>query len=280
MNDVLQIDIDKILQEKSPKFKFWIPKFIVTWFKNFIHQDEMNSVLREGKDLNGVDFAQYTIDVMGAKITFVGLENIPETGGCIVASNHPLGGLDGMALMVGVSKVRDDFKFLANDILMHIAPLKDHFIPVNKLSKNSKNHLSLISNEYKSNKAILVFPAGLCSRKINGKIMDLPWQKSVISKSIEHQIPVVPTFIEGENSKMFYNVANFRKFLSLKFNIEMLLLPNELYKQKGKAITVYFGKPIEYTKFSKKKILADTQQLKNFVYQIKNNLTLEFVSNS
>ena len=272
MRDVLQIDIDKILQEKSPKLKFWIPKFIVTWFKNFIHQDEMNSVLREGKDLNGVDFAQYTIDVMGAKITFVGLENIPETGGCIVASNHPLGGLDGMALMVGVSKVRDDFKFLANDILMHIAPLKDHFIPVNKLSKNSKNHLS--------NKAILVFPAGLCSRKINGKIMDLPWQKSVISKSIEHQIPVVPTFIEGENSKMFYNVANFRKFLSLKFNIEMLLLPNELYKQKGKAITVYFGKPIEYTKFSKKKILADAQQLKNFVYQIKNNLTLEFVSNS
>jgi len=280
MKDVLQIDIDKILQEKSPKLKFWIPKFIVTWFKNFIHQDEMNRVLREGNDLNGVDFAQYTIDVMGAKITFEGLENIPKTGGCIVASNHPLGGLDGMALMVGVSKVRDDFKFLANDILMHIAPLKDHFIPVNKLSKNSKNHLSLISNEYKSNKAILVFPAGLCSRKINGKITDLPWQKSVISKSIEHQLPIVPTFIEGENSKMFYNVANFRKFLSLKFNIEMLLLPDELYKQKGKVITVYFGKPIEYTKFSKKKLWADAQQLKNFVYQIKNNLTREFVSNS
>ncbi len=280
MKDVLQIDIDKILQEKSPKLKFWIPKFIVTWFKNFIHQDEMNRVLREGNNLNGVEFAQYVIDVMGSKITFVGLENIPKTGGCIVASNHPLGGLDGMALMVGVSKVRDDFKFLANDILMHIAPLKDHFIPVNKLSKNSKNHLSLISNEYRSNKAILVFPAGLCSRKINGKIVDLPWQKSVISKSIEHQLPIVPTFIEGENSKMFYRVANFRKFLSLKFNIEMLMLPDELHKQKGKAITVYFGKPIDYVKFSKKKIWADAQQLKNFVYQIKNNLTGEFVSNS
>ncbi len=280
MKDVLQIDIDKILQEKSPKLKFWIPKFIVTWFKNFIHQDEMNRVLREGNNLNGVEFAQYVIDVMGSKITFVGLENIPKTGGCIVASNHPLGGLDGMALMVGVSKVRDDFKFLANDILMHIAPLKDHFIPVNKLSKNSKNRLSLISNEYKSNKAILVFPAGLCSRKINGKIVDLPWQKSVISKSIEHQLPIVPTFIEGENSKMFYRVANFRKFLSLKFNIEMLMLPDELHKQKGKAITVYFGKPIDYVKFSKKKIWADAQQLKNFVYQIKNNLTGEFVSNS
>ena len=280
MKDVLQIDIDKILQEKSPKLKFWIPKFIVTWFKNFIHQDEMNRVLREGNNLNGVEFAQYVIDVMGSKITFVGLENIPKTGGCIVASNHPLGGLDGMALMVGVSKVRDDFKFLANDILMHISPLKDHFIPVNKLSKNSKNRLSLISNEYKSNKAILVFPAGLCSMKINGKIVDLPWQKSVISKSIEHQLPIVPTFIEGENSKMFYRVANFRKFLSLKFNIEMLMLPDELHKQKGKAITVYFGKPIDYTKFSKKKIWADAQQLKNFVYQIKNNLTGEFVSNS
>ncbi len=280
MKDVLQIDIDKILQEKSPKLKFWIPKFIVKWFKNFIHQDEMNKVLREGNDLNGVDFAQYVIDVMGSKIKFVGLENIPKTGGCIVASNHPLGGLDGMALIVGVSKVREDFKFLANDILMHIHPLKDHFIPVNKLSKNSKNNLSLISNEYKSNKAILVFPAGLCSRKIDGKIMDLPWQKSVISKSIEHELPIVPTFIEGENSKLFYRIANIRKFLSVKFNIEMLMLPNELHKQKGKSITVYFGKPIDCSKFSKKKIWADAQQLKNFVYQIKNNLSLEFVSNS
>jgi len=280
MKDVLQIDIDKILQEKSPKLKFWIPKFIITWFKNLIHQDEMNQVLIDGNELNGVDFAQYVIDVMGAKVNFVGLENIPKTGGCIIASNHPLGGLDGMALMVGVSKTRSDFKFLANDILINIEPLREHFIPVNKLAKNSKNNLSLISNEYKSNKAILVFPAGLCSRKINGKITDLPWQKSVISKSIEHQLPIVPTFIEGENSKVFYNVANFRKFLSLKINLEMLLLPNELFKQKGKVITVYFGKPIDCNKFSKKKLWADAQQLKNFVYQIKNNLSLEFVSNS
>jgi len=182
MKDVLQIDIDKILQEKSPALQFWIPKFIIAWFKKFIHQDEMNRVLRDGNDLNGVDFAQYVIDVMGSKITVVGLENIPKIGGCIVASNHPLGGLDGMALMVAVSKARSDLKFLANDILMHIEPLKDNFIPVNKLSKNTKQHLSLISNEYKSGKAILVFPAGLCSRKIKGKIMDLPWQKSVISK--------------------------------------------------------------------------------------------------
>jgi len=280
MKDVLQIDIDKILQEKSPALQFWIPKFIIAWFKKFIHQDEMNRVLRDGNDLNGVDFAQYVIDVMGSKITIVGLENIPKIGGCIVASNHPLGGLDGMALMVAVSKARSDLKFLANDILMHIEPLKDNFIPVNKLSKNTKQHLSLISNEYKSGKAILVFPAGLCSRKIKGKIMDLPWQKSVISKSIEHQLPIVPTFIEGENSKMFYRIANIRKFLSLKFNVEMLMLPDELFKQKGKAITVYFGKPIECDKFSKKKIWADAQQLKNFVYQIKNNLSLEFVSNS
>jgi len=280
MKDVLQIDIDKILQDINPRLQFWIPKFIVNWFKNFIHQDEMNQVLRDGNELNGVDFAQYVIDVLGAKVTFVGLENIPQTGGCIVASNHPLGGLDGMALMVAVSKVRSDFKFLANDILMHIEPLKDNFIPVNKLSKNTKQYLSLISNEYKSGKAILVFPAGLCSRKIKGKIMDLPWQKSVVSKSIEHQLPIIPTFIEGENSKMFYRIANIRKFLSLKFNIEMLMLPDELHKQKGKAITVYFGKPIDYKKFSKKKIWADAQQLKNFVYQIKNNLSLEFVSNS
>ncbi len=276
MEKILQIDIDKILQDKSPSVNKWLPKFIVQWFKNFIHQDEMNQVLRDGNHLSGVDFAKFTIDYMGSIVEFKGLENIPNTGGCIVAANHPLGGLDGMALLVGVAEVRNDFKFLANDILMHIAPLKDCFIPVNKLGTTSKSHLSHIANEYASGKAIIVFPAGLCSRKINGKIIDLAWQKSVIKQSIANKLPIVPTFIEGENSKWFYRIANIRKFLKLKFNIEMLMLPDELYKQKGKKIVIHFGKPIESKHFSMKSLGMDAQRLKQHVYRIKDNLSLDF----
>lgn len=172
----------------------------------------MNYVLREGNHLSGVEFAKFTIDYMGSIVEFKGLENIPQEGGCIVAANHPLGGLDGMALMVGVSEARKDFKFLANDILMHIEPLIDCFIPVNKFGNTSKENLANISKEYASGKAMIVFPAGLCSRKTNGKIMDLNWQKSVIKQSIVNKIPIVPTFIEGENSKWFYRIANIRKF--------------------------------------------------------------------
>lgn len=277
MKEALQIDVEKVLQVKIPRLNKWIPRFLVKWFKNFIHQDEMNYVLREGNHLKGVEFAEFTIKHMGATVNFYGLENIPKTEGCIVAANHPLGGLDGMALMVGVSKVRPDLKFLANDILMHIEPLKSLFIPVNKLGNNSKEHLSAISNEYKSGKAILIFPAGLCSRKNKGIIRDIPWQKSVIGKSIEHKLPIVPTFIEGENSNAFYRMANIRKFLSIKFNIEMMMLPDELYKQKGKTISIYFGKPISYNHFSKKTLWADAQKVKNFIYTLKNNLSTEFI---
>jgi putative hemolysin len=276
MNKLLQIDIDKVLQDKSPSLKKWLPKILIRWFKNFIHQDEMNYVLREGNHLSGVDFAKFTIDYMGSIVEFKGIENIPKEGGCIVAANHPLGGLDGMALMVGVSEVRKDFKFLANDILMHIEPLRDCFIPVNKFGNTSKENLANISKEYASGKAMIVFPAGLCSRKINGKIMDLNWQKSVIKQSIVNKIPIVPTFIEGGNSKWFYRIANIRKFLKLKFNIEMMMLPDELYKQKGKKTVIYFGKPIGANSFSMNSIGSDVQRLKNHVYKLKENLTLEF----
>ena len=279
MDKVLQIDIEKILQDKSPALKKWIPKFLINWFKKFIHQNEMNEVLSKGQTLKGVDFAQFTIDYMGATLEFRGLENIPASGGCIVVANHPLGGLDGMALMVAVSKRRSDFKFLANDILMHLDPFKELFVPVNKLGVNAKKNLSIISDEYKSGKAILVFPAGLCSRKIDGKIVDLDWQKSVIKQSIQNQIPIIPAYIEGENTRRFYRISNLRKFFKIKLNIEMLTLPDELYKQKGKNIVLSFGKPVSHQSFSMKNCWEDAQKLKKHVYQLKNDLDLLF-SNS
>lgn len=276
MSKALQIDVDKILQDKSPVLKKWIPKFVTSWFKRFIHQEEMNHVLKAGESHKGVDFAKFTIDYMGATLEFKGLENIPTQGGCIIAANHPLGGLDGMALMVAVAQVRLDFKFLANDILMHLDPLKDNFIPVNKLGSTAKKNLSLIADEYKSGKAILIFPAGLCSRKIKGKIVDLDWQKSVIKQSIVNKLPIVPTYIEGENSKRFYRIANIRKWFNIKFNIEMFTLPDEMYKQKGKNIVLTFGKPIPHSAFNMKNIWADAQKVKNHVYQLKNDLDLSF----
>ena len=276
MKPALQIDLDKILRDKSPVLNKWIPRFLIAWFKKFIHQDEMNFVLNQGQRLKGVEFAKFTIDYMGATLEFRGLENIPNNGGCIVAANHPLGGLDGMALMVAVSQVRNDFKFLANDILMHLEPLKDSFIAVNKLGSNAKKNLSIIADEYKSGKVILIFPSGLCSRKIKGKIVDLEWQKSVIKQSIVNQLPIVPTYIEGENSGRFYRIANLRKFFKIKFNIEMFTLPDEMYKQKGKNIVLTFGKPISHTSFSLKTLYSDAQKVKNHVYKLKNDLDLPF----
>jgi len=188
-----------------------------------------------------------------------------------VAANHPLGGLDGMALMWAVGKVRKDIVFPVNDLLMNLDNLKELFIPINKHGSNAGN-VRLIDETYASEKAILYFPAGLCSRKGKGGICDLEWKKSFIAKTRVHQRDIIPAFIEGRNSEWFYNLARWRSRLGIKANIEMLYLVDEMYKQRNKDIYITFGKRIPYTEFDRRyKDLAWAQILKHHVYSLSKN---------
>ena len=100
----------------------------------------------------------------------------------------------------------------------------------------------------------------------------MPWQKSFISQAIKHHLPIIPTHINAANSNFFYNLANIRKRLGIKANIEMFFLGNEMFKQTGKTITSTFGKPIESTVFDKSKNAYQWAQLmKNFIYKLKDN---------
>jgi putative hemolysin len=154
---------------------------------------------------------------------------------------------------------------------MNLPNIDGLFIPVNKHGSNAGN-ISLFEETFASEKTLLYFPAGLCSRKQAGGISDLEWKKSFISKARKHKRYIIPTHIDGRNSNFFYNLASIRKFLGIKINIEMLYLVDEMYKQKNKHIRIIFGKPIPYQVFDKRFTdLVWAKHVKTFVYSLENH---------
>ncbi len=243
MSDTKFIDVDKIIRSKAPGLRKWLPTFIVSWLKRKLHEDEINEFMSETKNVYGLNFNKAALNKLGANIELKNQHHIPLTGGIIVAANHPLGGLDGMALIDAVGQVRKDVRFLVNDVLLSLKNYGDVLVGINKVGSISTKSLRSLEDVMMSEDAILYFPAGLVSRKINGEIIDLPWKKSFVTQAIDHKRIIVPAFIEGENSKFFYRFANFRKKIGIKANIEMLFLPDEMFKQKGHTVKIHFGKP-------------------------------------
>ncbi|MBX3165359.1 MAG: 1-acyl-sn-glycerol-3-phosphate acyltransferase [Bacteroidetes bacterium] len=242
------IDIEKVLKEKAYKLYKWLPRFTINWLKKKLHEQGINDAMIKLKDDRGLDFNRKALDILGTKVETVHKENVPVTGNITVVSNHPLGGPDGMALIKAVGEIRPDVHFLVNDILKNITNYGDVFIAVNKLGASSTNSLRSMEEVFREGGAVLIFPAGLVSRKQNGIIRDLAWKKSFVTQAIDHKRIIVPTFIEGKNSKFFYNFALWRKRLGIKANIEMLWLPDEMFKS-HKLIRIHFGKPFNYTVF-------------------------------
>ena len=245
------IDVENVLYSKNPALKKVVPKFIVNYLKRIVHQDDINEFLRECSHLRDADMVGAFLSKFEIKFKVSGTENIPEKGRYIFVSNHPLGGLDGLVFIYELSKHFPDIKFPVNDILTNIENLSGILLPVNKHGSQAKEAARMIEDAYSSASQILYFPAGLCSRKKRGVIKDLTWHKSFISKAIQHKRDVVPAYFSGRNSNFFYNLANIRKFLGIKGNIEMLYLADEMFKQKGKEISLSFGKPIPWQTFDK-----------------------------
>ena len=271
-----KIDLEEIIRNKNPRLLKMIPRFILNYVKRIIHQNDVNGALERYKDKEGLDFVESILNDFGANIKAFNLENIPQTGRYILASNHPLGGLDGMALMHVAGKVRRDIVFPVNDILLYLRNLKILFIPINKHGKNIENK-NLIDNAFASDVMILYFPAGLCSRKQKGEIMDLEWKNTFIKKAIQYKRDIIPVHIDGRNSIFFYNLANWRKRLGIKANIEMLYLVDEMFNQHEKDVNITFGKPISYKVFDNKfKSNEWAKQIKNHVYELGKNKNAEF----
>lgn len=269
---IKQINLEEIIREKNPRLLKILPKFVLRYIKRIIHQDEFNEFLQVTKDDYAHDFISAALRFFDITVECSGSENIPENGGCIVVANHPLGGIDGIAVMNGVAERRKDIKALVNDLLMNLENVAGLMIPINKLAKNLTENVKLIEQTYAANECLVLFPAGLVSRKQKGIVKDLEWKKSFISKAVKYQQTVIPIHVEASNSSFFYNVGVIRKKLGIKANIEMFYLVDEVFKQKGKSIKLTIGKPIQYSSFTKEHTpLEWAQKVKDHVYELKNN---------
>ncbi len=246
------LNVDSVFRKKGRKIYPYIPGFLIRYIERIVHQDELNAALKRLHDKKNVEFLDHVLlNEFGVEIEARNFENVPEQGRYIIAGNHPLGGMDGMALMQVVGKKRPDLRFLANDILLEIPNLRELFVPVNKHGRSTHETVRIMDALFSSDEVVLVFPAGLVSRKQKGGISDLDWKKTFITKAIKYQRDIIPVHIDGENSSFFYNLARWRKRLRIKANIEMLYLPDEMFKQKNKKITITFGEPVSYATFTK-----------------------------
>lgn len=258
------IDIEKILKEKAFSLYKWLPRFAINWLKKKLHENDINKTMEELKDDVGLEFNRKGLEKLGAKVESVNAHFVPKSGSIVIVSNHPLGGLDGMALIKSVGDVRSDVHFLVNDVLKNIKNYGEIYVAVNKLGATSAKYLRVIEEVFRTESALLLFPAGLVSRKQNGVVRDLVWKKSYVTQAIDHQRMIQPVFIEGQNSSFFYNFAMWRKRLGIKANIEMLFLPDEMFKARKETIKVHFSKPFDSSLLNESKT---HKQWSDLIYQ-------------
>ena len=243
------IDIKEVIRKKNPALARMMPRLMISFMKRLIHEDEVNRLIYDYRDRYGLAFVRSILEDMKVTYSTKGLEHVPIHKRYIFASNHPLGGFDGLVLMDAIGTVFPEIRFIVNDILLNIKNFYPVFVPVNKHGRQSTEYARKIDETYSSNAQVLYFPAGLCSRKIKGQITDLQWNKNFIQKAIQYKRDVVPIYFEGHNSNFFYQLANLRKKFRIKANIEMVFLVDEFFKQKGRHLHLKFGKPILYTTF-------------------------------
>jgi len=247
------IDIREVIRKKNPALAKMMPGFVISFMKRLIHEDELNRIIYDYRNRQGLDFVRSVLEDMKVSYSMDGLEQVPVGGRYIFASNHPLGGFDGLVLMDAIGTVFPEIRFIVNDLLLNLKNFEPIFVPVNKHGRQTGEYARMIDETYSGNAQVLYFPAGLCSRKIKGQITDPQWNKNFIRKAVQYRRDVVPVYFEGRNSNFFYNLANLRKKLKIKANLEMTFLVDEFFKQKGQHVQLKFGTPVAYTTFDKSK---------------------------
>ena len=267
------IDIEKILQSKMGKKARFVPAFAVKWLKRIIHEDEVNAFLWESRNLTGTEWLKACVRYLDMTLHIEGRNNLPDKDDgklYTFVSNHPLGGEDGVALGAIIGEHYDGrFRYLVNDLLLNLPGLRPVSIGINKTGRQSRDFPRMVEAGFQSDNHMLMFPAGLNSRKKNGVIHDLPWKKTFISKSVEYHRDVVPIYFSGRNSERFYRIANWQKKLHLKVNIAMLFLVDEMYRNVHKTFTIKIGKPIPWQTFDKSRTPAQwAQWVEDKVYEL------------
>lgn len=263
------IDIRELIRSKNPTLLKWLPGFVIRYLERILHQDEINHFLEEHKDLYNEDFCDAIMNYLNIEVIIEGIENIEGKEKLVFAANHPLGGMDAIALVSGLRKHRTGLKFIVNDLLLHLNHLNGLFLGVNKHGTNSLSTREQIDRLFASDHVVTIFPAGLVSRRNKSQIRDLKWKKTFVTLSKKNDRLIVPVFVDGRLSSFFYGLANLRKKIGIKANIEMLYLSDELFKLRGSKIKITLGEPLKALEFDPEKSdLELAQFVKEKVYEL------------
>jgi putative hemolysin len=263
------IDIEKAIRNGKSKFLKSLPRFVIKLIIKIVGQEEINEAVYHNREKDGVPFTNGLMDYWNVKVEIKGAENIPATGRYIFAANHPVGGMDGLAMHNMIYRYFPKIVSPANELLAIIPNIRSLMLGLNVYSKNSRELAIKLQEVFESDVQMIFFPAGEVSRRKRGKISDVTWQKTFISKAIQHKRDIIPVFVSGRNSGLFYTVANLRKFLGIKMYIESMLLPREMLRQKNTTTTVYVGKPIPYQTFTGEMTHAEwAARVKEIVYSL------------
>lgn len=271
----MRIDLDAIIRSRlSPARRRLMPHWPVRIVERIICQDRLNGILRRVHPATGTAFAKAVLLDRNIKLVVKGTDNIPPHSRLIFASNHPLGGLDGIALIAILGSMYGDdrLRFPVNDLLLNVKPLSSIFVGINKFGHQRRSSASQLDDIWTSDdKQVVIFPAGLVSRLgKNGRIADLQWRKTFVAKAIATDRDIVPVRIVARNSMIFYRTARWRKRLHIRTNIEQVLLPSELFKATGSTITIIFGRPVAAAtlKTDRRKPADLAQSIRESIYRL------------
>ncbi len=272
INDRKYIDIPLAIEKSNSKLLKALPKFIVRGITKIVRQDQMNRALNKYSECEGKAFLDRMIEELNLTLEVEGKENLPESGRCIFAANHPFGIVDGLVLTHTVSEKYGELKAIANDVFMLIPHLHPFIAAVDVFKGTTKAYLKGLDEVYSSNVPITHFPSGRVSRRIGGKVQDLPWQKSFIAKAISSQRDIVPLYFFGRNSNLFYAIHNLRSMLGIKLTLELILLPREMFRKRNATIRVRIGKPIPYQSLDSSRSHHEwAQEIRSQLYDLGKN---------
>jgi putative hemolysin len=263
------IDIEKVIRNSDSKFVRSLPDFIVRMIRRIIRQDELNATLNKNRSKTGIPFINDVLKDWNISIIVKGGENVPSSGRFVFAANHPLGGIDALTFLSTIHSFFPDVISPSNQLFNYIPNLRTVILGVNVFGVNTKETVTKFNQLFESDTQIMIFPAGIVSRRKKGVISDLQWQKTFITKSIQFRRDIIPVHISGRNSNLFYFLSNLRKFLGIKMSVEIILLPREMMRQRNSSVTLTIGKPISYkTLASGFNNSEGAQKIKSLVYTL------------
>ena len=266
------INIATFIKDSNSRKLKRLPEFIIKWIEKIIQQEKMNQILTKYSEYNGLEFLPKIIEEFNITIEVEGQENLPENARCFFLSNHPFGIIDGLVLTKIVADKYHVLKSIGNELFMYVPHLRPLIASVNVFGRNSKEYVTVLEDVYNSDVPITHFPAGEVSRLYSGKIQDCQWQKSFITKAISFKRDIVPFYIYGRNSSLFYCISLLRRVLGIKTDIELFLLPREMFRKRNKTIKVKIGKPIPCQKFDKTCSHWDwADKVRKYVYDLHKN---------